>query len=230
MKEIESLEKLLDEVGIKYNNEQLLLTALTHRSYLNEHHNIKEHNERLEFLGDAVLELVVTEYLYKNYKNPEGDLTNWRSALVKTETISEVAKELGVEQYILMSRGEAKSLGRSRQLILANIFEAIIGSIYLDQGLDSAKKFIHEQLIVKLDKILSDKLYIDPKSLFQELVQDKEGITPYYEVIEEEGPDHDKLFTVGVFVGEKNWGEGKGPSKQAAQAGAAIKAIEKYKK
>ena len=230
MKEIESLEKLLDEVGIKYNNEQLLLTALTHRSYLNEHHNIKEHNERLEFLGDAVLELVVTEYLYKNYKNPEGDLTNWRSALVKTETISEVAKELGVEQYILMSRGEAKSLGRSRQLILANIFEAIIGSIYLEQGLDSAKKFIHEQLIVKLDKILSDKLYIDPKSLFQELVQDKEGITPYYEVIEEEGPDHDKLFTVGVFVGEKNWGEGKGPSKQAAQAGAAIKAIEKYKK
>jgi len=226
----ENLKQFLEKNEIKFNDEQLLLTALTHRSYLNEHHNIKEHNERLEFLGDAVLELVVTEYLYKNYPNPEGDLTNWRSALVKTETISEVAKDLGVEQYILMSRGEAKSLGRSRQLILANAFEAIVGSLYLDQGLEEVQAFIQKKLIVKLDKILSEKSYIDPKSLFQELVQDKEGITPCYEVLQEDGPDHDKTFTVGVFVGEIIWGEGKGPSKQAAQASAAIKAIEKYKK
>jgi len=230
MTDSESLKQFLEKNDIKYNNEELLLTALTHRSYLNEHHNIKEHNERLEFLGDAVLELVVTEYLFKKYSNPEGDLTNWRSALVKTETISEVAKDLDVEQYILMSRGEAKSLGRSRQLILANAFEAIVGSIYIDQGLEEVRKFIQKNLIVKLDKILSEKSYIDPKSLFQELVQDKEGITPCYEVLGEDGPDHDKTFTVGVFVGETIWGEGEGPSKQAAQASAAIKAIEKYNK
>ena len=230
MTDSESLKQFLEKNDIKYNNEQLLLTALTHRSYLNEHHNIKEHNERLEFLGDAVLELVVTEYIYKKYSNPEGDLTNWRSALVKTETISEVARDLDVEQYILMSRGEAKSLGRSRQLILANAFEAIVGSIYIDQGLEEVQKFIQKNLIVKLDKILTEKSYIDPKSLFQELVQDKEGITPCYEVLGEDGPDHDKTFTVGVFVGETLWGEGEGPSKQAAQASAAIKAIEKYNK
>jgi ribonuclease-3 len=227
MKELSEFEKKID---VKFKEQNLLLTALTHRSYLNEHRNIKEHNERLEFLGDAVLELVVTEYLYLNYKNPEGDLTNWRSALVKTETISDVSKELGVEEFILMSRGENKSFGRSRQLILANAFEAIIGAIYLDQGFETAKKFIEENLVIKLDKILKEKAYIDAKSLFQEVVQDEEAVTPTYEVIKEEGPDHDKVFTVGVYVAEKQWGIGRGPSKQAAQIEAAKEALKIYKK
>ena len=222
-------EKLAEKLGVSFNDIEFLCTALTHRSYLNEHHDVREHNERLEFLGDAVLELVVTEHLYRNFDNPEGDLTNWRSALVKTETISGVAKELDVEEYILMSRGEARSLGRSRQLILANSFEAIVGSIFLDQGLDEASKFIKKNLIIKLEKILKEKSYVDPKSLLQEVVQDIEGVTPNYEVLEEEGPDHDKTFTIGVFVGEKLWGKGVGPSKQAAQQSAAEDAIKKSK-
>ncbi|MDD5692935.1 MAG: ribonuclease III [Patescibacteria group bacterium] len=227
---MKDFEKFSKELGIKFKNINLLITALTHRSYLNEHQNVEEHNERLEFLGDAVLELVVTEYLYRNFKNPEGDLTNWRSALVKTETISEVSKDLDAEDYILMSKGESRSLGRSRQLILANAFEAIIGAIFLDQGIETAKEFIEKNLIIKLDKILQEKLYVDPKSLFQELVQDKDGVTPTYEVLEEVGPDHDKTFTIGVFVGDKVWGKGVGPSKQAAQQSAAIDAVEKYQK
>ena len=227
MKESAEFEK---NIGVKFLDKKLIQTALTHRSYLNEHRTIKEHNERLEFLGDAVLELVVTECLYKKYKNPEGDLTNWRSALVKTETISDVSKELGVEDYILMSRGEARSFGRSRQLILANAFEAIVGAIYLDQGFETAKKFIEQNLIVKLDKILKDKAYIDAKSQFQEVVQEGEAVTPTYEVLDEEGPDHDKIFTVGVYVGSKQWGVGKGASKQQAQIEAAKAALKKYHK
>jgi len=227
MKESTEFEK---NINVEFEDKKLLQTALTHRSYLNEHRDIKEHNERLEFLGDAVLELVVTEYLYRNYKNPEGDLTNWRSALVKTETISDVSKELGVEEFIRMSRGENKSFGRSRQLILANAFEAIIGAIYLDQGFSVAKEFIEKNLVVKLDKILKEKAYIDAKSLFQEVVQDEESVTPTYEVIKEEGPDHNKIFTVGVYVAEKQWGIGKGPSKQAAQIEAAKEALKIYKK
>ncbi len=227
---MKDFEKFTEVLGIKYSNINLLSTALTHRSYLNEHQNVKEHNERLEFLGDAVLELVVTEYLYRKFKNPEGDLTNWRSALVKTDTISDVSKELGVEEYILMSKGESRSFGRSRQLILANAFEAIIGSIFLDQGLERAKEFIEKSLIIKLDKILLEKSYVDPKSSFQELVQEKDGVTPTYEVLEEIGPDHDKTFTIGVFVGDNIWGKGIGSSKQAAQQSAAIDAVEKYQK
>jgi len=227
MKDFEKFAELID---VQFININFLVTALTHRSYLNEHQNVKEHNERLEFLGDAVLELAVTEYLYSNFKNPEGDLTNWRSALVKTETISDVSKELGVEEYILMSKGESRSFGRSRQLILANAFEAIVGSIFLDQGLEVARNFIEKKLIVKLDKILQEKSYVDPKSLFQELVQDKDGVTPTYEVLEEIGPDHDKTFTIGVFVGDNIWGKGIGSSKQAAQQSAAVDAVEKYQK
>jgi ribonuclease-3 len=225
----QEIDQLADKLGIKFDNLDILKTALTHRSYLNEHVNIKEHNERLEFLGDAVLELVVTEYLYKNYQNPEGELTNWRSALVKTETISDASKELGLEDYISMSKGEARSFGRSRQLILANAFEAVIGAIFLDQGIKVAQTFIEKNLIVKLDKILQEKLYVDPKSLFQEIVQDKEGVTPHYEVLKAEGPDHDKEFTIGVFVDDKKWGEGVGPSKQAAQQAAANDALKNFK-
>lgn len=224
------LKKLTEKLDVNFTDQSLLDTALTHRSYLNENKSIKEHNERLEFLGDAVLELVTTEFLYKNYTNPEGELTNWRSALVKTETISDVSRGLGIEEFLLMSKGEAKSFGRSRQLLLANAFEAVVGSIYLDQGYNAARDFIAKNLLTRLDYIIEEKLYIDPKSEFQELAQEREGQTPRYEVISEEGPDHNKKFLVGVFVGETKWGEGAGSSKQAAQQAAAICAVKKFKK
>lgn len=224
------LNEFMKVLGVSYNDQSYLETALTHRSYLNENKNVKEHNERLEFLGDAVLELVVTDFLYKTYPNPEGELTNWRSALVKTDTISDVSRELGVEDYLLMSKGESKSFGRSRQLLLANAFEAISGSIYLDSGYDAARDFIARNLLTRLDYIIKEKLYIDPKSEFQELMQEHEGITPRYDVISEDGPDHNKKFLVGVFVGENKWGEGTGTSKQAAQQAAAIAAVKKFKK
>lgn len=224
------LSKIEEKIGVKFKNRDLLFTAFVHRSYLNEHKDIKEHNERLEFLGDAVLELVVTEHLYNHYPNPEGDLTNWRSALVKTESISEVAADLGYEDYLLMSRGESASSGRARQLILANAFEAVVGAVYCDQGYDVAKKFIQDNLITNLARIIEEKLYIDPKSNFQELAQEKEGITPRYEVMEESGPDHAKVFTVAVKVGDTEWGRGTGPSKQLAQQEAAKNALSKYKR
>lgn len=226
----EDLEMIEKKIGLTFDNKDFLKLAFTHRSYLNENKRIKEHNERLEFLGDAVLELAVTEHLYKNYKNPEGELTNWRSALVKTETISETAKELGYEEHLKLSKGESKSTGRARQLILANTFEAVIGAIYLDQGFEKARKFIEEKLIVKLPKILETKAYIDAKSNFQELAQEKEGITPVYKVLSEEGPDHEKIFTMGVYLGEKQIGKGTGPSKQSAEQAAAGDALAKYKK
>lgn len=227
---MEDVLELQEKLGIEFKDLNLLRTATTHRSFLNENKEAKEHNERLEFLGDAVLELVVTEYLYRNYPNPEGDLTNWRSALVKTETISDAAKSLGVENYLLMSRGESQSFGRSRLLILANSFEAIIGAIYLDQGIEVARNFIEENLVVKLDKILEEKSYIDPKSRFQELVQEKDGVTPHYEVISAEGPDHNKIFTIGAYVGATQWGIGVGTSKQAGQQNAAANALKNFLK
>ena len=225
MKDLKNLQK---KIGVTFADESLLSTALTHRSYLNENKKIKAHNERLEFLGDAVLELVVTEHLYANYDNPEGDLTNWRSALVKTESISDAAQKLGFGDYLLMSRGESHSNGRSRQLILANSFEAVTGAIYLDAGFEVAKKFIHENIIAKLPTIIAEKLYIDPKSHFQEMAQEREGVTPRYELVSEEGPDHDKKFTIAVKLGEKVWGEGSGTSKQLAQQAAAQDAVTRY--
>lgn len=227
MRDLSKIEKRL---GIKFKDRNLLLTAFVHRSFLNENKSFKRHNERLEFLGDAVLELVVTEHLYNNYINPEGDLTNWRSALVKTESISEAGKNLGYEDYLLMSRGEATSSGRARQLILANCFEAVTGAIYLDQGYEIAKKFLEGHLLVNLPKIIEDKLYIDPKSHFQEIAQEKEGITPRYDVVSEEGPDHDKKFTIMVKIGDREWGKGNGASKQLAQQAAAKNALLKYQK
>lgn len=225
---METVEMIEKKIGVTFKDKDLLKTAFVHRSYLNEHKSVKDHNERLEFLGDAVLELVTTEYLYENYNNPEGDLTNWRSALVKTESISAVASKLGFEEHLLMSRGERASTGRSRQLILANSFEAVVGAIYLDQGYETSKKFISKNLLVNLTKIIEEKLYIDAKSRFQELAQEKEGITPRYEVISEEGPDHEKNFVIAVKVGDKVWGKGKGASKQAAQQEAAKKAVKAY--
>ena len=224
--DIHELEQVL---GIHFKDISLLERAFTHRSYLNEHPNLGlEHNERQEFLGDAVLELVVTDYLFSNFPNPEGDLTNWRSALVKTESLSAVAVQLKLEPYLKLSRGEAKGNDRSRALIMANCVEAIIGGIYLDQGYEAAKAFITKYIIAPLPKILEDGSWVDPKSRFQELSQERQGHTPQYKVMEENGPDHDKVFTVGVYLDGKLHGQGQGSSKQAAQQSAASNALKAY--
>lgn len=223
----DEIQKIL---GIEFDNIDLYREAFTHRSYLNEHkkHDIA-HNERLEFLGDAVLELVVTDYLYRNFPNPEGEMTAWRSALVKTESLADVAERLQLGQFLMMSRGEAKSGGRTREALLANMVEAIIGALYLDKGYDAAAKFISDNIISALEGILKEGSWIDAKSRFQELTQEKEGITPHYELIREEGPDHEKIFTIGVYVGERLCGEGQGNSKQSAQQAAATDALKAYK-
>jgi ribonuclease III len=224
------IDNLAKKIKVKFKNIDLLQQALTHRSYLNEHRDYKlEHNERLEFLGDAVLELAVTEYLYANYSNPEGELTSWRAALVNGETLAEVSHQLGVEEYLLMSKGEKKDTGRARQYLLANAFEAITGAIYLDQGYDAAKKFIMENVVVKLDEVLKSKSYMDPKSYFQEKAQEVEKVTPSYKLIKEWGPDHDKHFIVGVFLDDKKVAEGEGRSKQEAQREAAKNGLETKK-
>ncbi len=219
----------LDTLGVEFNDIELLITAFTHRSYLNEHKKTaKEHNERLEFLGDAVLELVVTEYLYVNYDDPEGVLTNWRSSLVKTESIGEAAKGLGFESMLRLSRGERRGSERARAQILANTYEAVIGAVYLDKGYEAAKDFIARTLLVTFNQILESGSWMDPKSHLQELAQSKDGHTPVYKVLQEDGPDHDKTFTVGVFVEGELIGKGSGPSKQAGQVEAAEKALQRY--
>jgi len=224
------LKDLAKKLDVKLNNIELLQQAVTHRSYLNEHRDYKlDHNERLEFLGDAVLEIVVTEYLYKNYPNPEGELTNWRAALVNGEMLAKISKKLGVEKYLLMSRGEAKDTGRARQYLLANAFESITGAIYLDQkeeGYKKCQEFIMKNVISELPKIIEQKLYLDPKSLFQEKSQDKVGITPSYRVLKEAGPDHDKKFVVGVYLDDELVAKGQGNSKQEAQRSAAKEGLE----
>jgi len=221
-----SLQDFQKEIGVEFKDMALLERAFTHRSYLNEHPKLGlEHNERIEFLGDAVLELVVTDFLYRNYPNPEGDLTNWRSALVKTESLAAVALELDLSRFFKLSRGEAKGNARSHGLISANSVEALIGAIYLDQGYDAAAGFISKYIISRLEHILEVGSWVDPKSKFQEMAQDKFGLTPNYQVLSEEGPDHDKIFTVGVFVGDRLCGKGQGSSKQAAQQVAAAIAL-----
>ena len=220
-----------EKLGLSFENPDLLITALTHRSYLNEHRStVKEHNERLEFLGDAVLELVVTEYLYTNYSEPEGILTNWRSALVRTESISAAASALGFEPYLRLSRGEKRGTDRARAQILANSFEAVIGAVYLDKGYEAAKELIKNTVLSTFEKILETGSWLDSKSRLQELAQSNLGFTPSYKVIEEVGPDHDKVFTVGVYIDTKIYGKGTGPSKQAAQQAAAEKALIKLAK
>lgn len=217
------------KLSVTFADPQLLVTAFTHRSYVNEHKKtVSEHNERLEFLGDAVLELVVTDYLYKNYQDPEGILTNWRSSLVRTESISAAAKRHGFEPLLRLSRGERRGSERARAQILANCYEAVTGAIYLDQGYAAASQFIHASLITTFDQILATGSWMDPKSHFQEAAQSRDGHTPVYKVIDEAGPDHDKVFTVGVFVGGKLQGKGVGPSKQAGQQAAAQQALKKY--
>ncbi len=224
MKDFSKLEKKLKT---KFANKDLLKQAVVHRSYLNEHPEFElPHNERLEFLGDAVLELVVTEYLYKNYPNPEGELTNWRAALVNAKMLAEIASELGIEDYLYLSKGEAKDVNsKARQIILANAMEAVIGAIYLDKDYEAAKKMIMAQVIVKLPDILKHKLYQDPKSSFQEITQEKVGITPSYKVLEESGPDHAKHFVIGVFLKKELVAKGEGASKQEAQVAAAAEAL-----
>lgn len=217
-----------DKFG-KFNDIELLLTAFTHRSYLNEHKKTANgHNERLEFLGDAVLELVVTQYLYINHQEPEGILTNWRSALVRTESISAAADREGFEPLLRLSRGEKRGSERARQQILANCYEAVVGALYLDQGYDAARDFISTSLLPTLPEILKKGSWVDPKSRLQELVQSQEGSTPVYKVLQEDGPDHDKMFKIGVFVDNDLKGEGEGPSKQDAQVAAAEAALRKY--
>jgi ribonuclease-3 len=218
-----------ETLGFEYSNIDYLITALTHRSYVNEHKkSVSEHNERLEFLGDAVLELVVTDYLFKNHNEPEGVLTSWRAALVCTESIGAAGEALGYESLIRMSRGEKKGSARARQQILANAFEALIGSIYLERGYDGAAVFINKHILSKLDGILNSGSWRDPKSHLQEVSQRIDNETPSYRVLEETGPDHDKIFTLGVFVGNKLMGEGTGPSKQVAQQQAARAALVAY--
>ncbi|MBI2582954.1 ribonuclease III [Candidatus Azambacteria bacterium] len=223
-----NLNQLEGRIGVSFKKKELLEQALVHRSYLNENPGYRlDQNERLEFLGDAVLELVTTEHLYERFpEKPEGELTNLRAALVNAEMLGEVAIELGLNDYLLLSRGEAKDTGRGRQYILANAFEAVIGAIYLDQGYAASREFVTRELLEKkLDQVLATKAYRDPKSHFQEEAQERAGITPTYEVLQEWGPDHAKNFRVGVFLGAEKVAEGVGPSKQEAQEVAAREAL-----
>lgn len=219
-------EQFEQTIGLTFRNRHLLQQVFVHRSYLNEHPGFElDHNERLEFLGDAVLELIVTEYLYLSFPNPEGELTNWRSSIVKGEMLSKVAKDIGIENYLLLSRGEQKSSGKSRDLILANAFEALIGAIYLDQGYAPTQDFIVRILITHLDHIIKNQLYKDAKSFIQEWSQSNYNITPTYKVLSESGPDHAKNFAVGIYIGERMVGQGSGASKQRAEQYAAADAI-----
>jgi len=219
-----------DKLHVTFKDLDLLITAFTHRSYLNEHKkSVKHHNERLEFLGDAVLELVVTEYLYKSYDDPEGVLTNWRSSLVRTESIGAAAAKFEFEPLLRLSRGEKRGTDRARAQILANSFEAVVGALYIDQGYDAAKVFITESILSTFKEILETGSWMDPKSHLQEQAQSVDTATPVYKVISEEGPDHDKTFKVGVYVNNTLRGQGNGPSKQAAQQQAATAALKTYK-
>lgn len=218
------------QLGFEFNDINLLVTALTHRSYVNEHKNsVHEHNERLEFLGDAILEMVSSDFLYRNYNEPEGIMTAWRSALVRTESIGDAGKVLGYEPLVRLSKGEKHGSDRAHDVILADCFEAVIGAIYLDQGYETAKAFIYKHILGKIDEILEEGSWRDPKSWFQELAQKHDGETPVYRTLKEEGPDHDKNFTVGAYVAGELKGTGIGHSKQEAQTAAAKEGVKKYR-
>jgi ribonuclease-3 len=223
-----NLESFEESIGVSFEDGALLRQAFTHRSYLNEHREeAAGHNERLEFLGDAVLELISTHFLYEKFpEQDEGELTAYRAALVNAVTCAEVANELNMNDFLLLSRGEAKDQGRARQVLLANAFEALVGALYLDQGYDAARVFIEKHLFPKIDEIVKKKLWRDAKSAFQEKAQDAEGATPKYSVIRESGPDHDKQFIVGVYIKEALVAQGNGKSKQEAEQEAARAALE----
>ena len=214
------LEKKLK---VKFKKKDLLIQAFIHRSYLNENPSFRLfHNERMEFLGDAVLELVVTEYLFEKYpKKPEGELTNWRAALVNAKILSKIAKKLGFNDFLLLSKGEFGETGKARQYILANTFESFVGALFLDRGYKDCDKFIKEHLIKELPRIIETQAFKDAKSVFQEKAQEKQGITPNYRVLGETGPDHDKIFVIGVFLKSELVAQGKGSSKQEAEEAAA---------
>lgn len=223
-----NIKELAEKLNLPYKEGGFLKQAMVHRSYLNEHPEFSlEHNERLEFLGDAVLELVVTEFLYNTYPNPEGELTNWRAAMVNGQNLAVVARSLEVEDYLYLSKGESKdSDSKARRYILANMMEAIIGAVYLDFGWDEVKKFVLDRVVATLPEILENKLYIDPKSRFQEASQSRTSTTPSYKVLEETGPDHNKIFRIGAYLNKELIAEGTGSSKQEAQVDAAAKALE----
>lgn len=224
-------KELEKKLGIKFNNPELLKRALTHRSYLNENRSVDKSNERLEFLGDAVLELIVSDYLYREYsERPEGDLTSFRSAIVRTESLALASRELGYGKYLRLAKGEEESGGRDKDYILANTFEAILGAIYIDHGYEVCKKLVTKILISKIENIVKNRLDIDSKTRIQEVVQSKYGRTPTYVVLKEHGPDHNKKFVVGVKVGKKIIGKGRGTSKQRAEEDAAKKGLEYIEK
>ncbi len=221
-----NIKEFEERIGVFFLNKDNLIEALTHRSYLNEHKDCPAHNERLEFLGDAILELVVSDYLFHKYSNrPEGELTSFRSALVRTDSLADTAKALGIGDMVLLSKGEEDTGGRTKNFILANTFEAVIGGIYLDQGYEVSKEFVYRFLINKLEDIVKNRLDIDSKTKIQEIAQAKYKVTPIYEVTNEKGPDHEKMFTVVIKVNNKVIGEGVGSSKQRAEEEAATKGI-----
>ncbi len=228
MKQLPDLDLFEKKANTNFTDKNLLKQAFVHRSYLNENKDFAiGHNERLEFLGDAVLELVITDYLYKKYEDKtEGELTSLRSALVNANTLYVVAVNLGVNDFLLLSKGESKDTGRARQYILANTMEAIIGAIYLDQGYEKAKEFIHQYITPLIDKVIADESWIDSKSLFQEQAQEHAGVTPSYKTIKETGPDHDKHFTIGVYLKNDLVATGEGNSKQDAEQAAAQRGLE----
>jgi len=233
MSALPDFKKFAEKMKVDFNDIGLLKQACTHRSFLNENKGQKgeslEHNERLEFLGDAVLELVITSYLYRKYTDKnEGELTSYRSALVNTHSLSRVATALGINEYLLLSKGESRDVGRARAIILADAVEAIIGAIYLDKGYDAAANFISQNLleVIDIDEIVEKKLWLDAKSRFQERAQEETGQTPSYRTMKETGPDHNKMFTLGVFIGDVQVATGTGLSKQEAEQKAAEKALE----
>jgi len=225
MKDLSEFEK---HIGVNFNDKGLLKQAFIHRSYINENPSQGlSHNERLEFLGDAVLELATTDFLYHKYpESTEGELTSFRAALVNTQSISRVAQELGANEFLFLSKGESKDTGKARQYILANTFESIVGAIYLDQGYEAAEKFILTYLMPFLEEVVANRLWQDAKSHFQEKAQERSGVTPSYQVLEEAGPDHEKQFTVGLFLKEELIAKGEGRSKQEAEQDAAAHALE----
>lgn len=222
------LSKFEKGVGVTFKDKNLLREAFTHRSYLNENPGTGKHNERLEFLGDAVLELVVTDYLFQKYSNrTEGELTSYRAALVNAVTLSEVAEDLGMNDYLLLSRGESKDQGKARAIILANAYEALVGAIYIDGGYKVANEFVHKSLLPRVDEVVSKKLWLDAKSFFQEKAQEERGVTPAYRILNESGPDHNKKFTVGLYLRDELIVKGEGSSKQEAEVDAATRGLSK---
>lgn len=229
MKDFSLLEQ---KIGVKFKNKDLLTQAFVHRSYLNENVDFPLfHNERLEFLGDAVLELIVTDYLYASFPDkPEGELTSWRAALVNSKMLSMVAREMDLNDFLLLSRGEKREIGKARDYILANTFEALVGSMYLDRGLAETRRFVEHQLLPKISLVQEEHLFQDAKSRFQEVAQEKVNITPVYKLLKESGPDHVKHFVIGAFLGNELVGQGEGFSKQEAEEQAAKEALEKFEK